>query len=195
MLQPATMHKCNSASGSTSATSSSRGGDIFGDSVNIAARLETLAEPGGICISKSAHDQVRGKFKVEFVDIGAHEVKNIARPVEVFALPPAAIAAIPAAELALDPPVTRRRVRTIVVSIAAVFALGAAAGGAYLFFVRDAPQSLQVRMTATLDRLLPNMTSKARERAVLDYLGGVSHRVRGRSERAFPLVDGRLAVT
>jgi class 3 adenylate cyclase len=150
-------------------------GDIFGDCVNIAARLEALAEPGGICISKSAHDQIRGKIKVDFVDIGAHEVKNIARPVEVFALPPAAIAATPAAELALDRAATRRPVRMIVVSVAAVFALGAA-GSAHFAFFREAPQLLQVRMTDTLDRLLPNMTSKARERAVLDYLAGVSHR-------------------
>jgi class 3 adenylate cyclase len=153
------------------------GDDIFGDSVNIAARLETLAEPGGICISKSAHDQVRGNIKVDFVDIGAHEVKNIAHPVEVFALPPAAIAAIPAAELALDPPAIRRRVRTIaVVSIATVFALGAAGAAAYFYFVRQAPPVLQVRMAATLERLVPNSSQKGRERAVAEYLGGANHR-------------------
>jgi class 3 adenylate cyclase len=44
--------------------------DIFGDGVNIAARLESIAEPGGICVSSSAHDQVRGKVGVEFVDLG-----------------------------------------------------------------------------------------------------------------------------
>jgi class 3 adenylate cyclase len=44
--------------------------DIFGDGVNIAARLESIAEPGGICISSSAYDQVRGKVRVEFADLG-----------------------------------------------------------------------------------------------------------------------------
>jgi len=60
--------------------------DIFGDGVNIAARLESIAEPGGICISASAYDQVRGKVGVEFVDLGEQNLKNIDRPVRVYAL-------------------------------------------------------------------------------------------------------------
>jgi TolB-like protein len=58
--------------------------DIFGDGVNIAARLEGIAEPGSICISSSAYDQVVGKITVEFVDLGEQRLKNIARPVRVF---------------------------------------------------------------------------------------------------------------
>jgi TolB-like protein len=58
--------------------------DIFGDGVNIAARLESIAEPGGICVSSSAHDQVLGKIAVEFVDLGEQRLKNIARPVRAF---------------------------------------------------------------------------------------------------------------
>ena len=56
------------------------GDDILGDGVNIAARLEGIAEPGGICISSSAYDQVRGKVAVEFIDLGEQSLKNIARP-------------------------------------------------------------------------------------------------------------------
>ena len=56
-------------------------GDIFGDGVNIAARLEALAEPGGICISAAAHEQVRDKLDFSFEDMGEQQVKNIARPV------------------------------------------------------------------------------------------------------------------
>src|SRR5436190_4813139 len=52
--------------------------DIFGDGVNIAARLESIAEPGGICISSAAYDQVRGKVGVEFADQGEQNLKNIA---------------------------------------------------------------------------------------------------------------------
>src|ERR1700737_4368642 len=59
--------------------------DIFGDGVNIAARLEGICEPGGICISSSAYDQVRGKVAVEFADMGVQNLKNIARPVRVYA--------------------------------------------------------------------------------------------------------------
>src|SRR5262249_29371028 len=60
--------------------------DIFGDGVNIAARLEGIAEPGGICISSSAFDHVRGKVAAEFADIGEQRLKNIALPVRAYAL-------------------------------------------------------------------------------------------------------------
>ena len=62
------------------------GDDILGDGVNIAARLEGIAEPGGICISSSAYDQVRGKVAVEFTDLGEQTLKNIARPVRAYAV-------------------------------------------------------------------------------------------------------------
>ena len=61
-----------------------KGGDIFGDGVNIAARLEALAEPGGICVSRASRDQLRDRVAVKFDDLGEHSVKNIARPVRVF---------------------------------------------------------------------------------------------------------------
>src|ERR1700755_2319949 len=60
--------------------------DIFGDGVNIAARLEALCEPGGICISRAANDQIRDKLSISFADLGEQTVKNIARAVGVFGL-------------------------------------------------------------------------------------------------------------
>ncbi|MBR1280181.1 adenylate/guanylate cyclase domain-containing protein [Bradyrhizobium sp. AUGA SZCCT0283] len=60
--------------------------DIFGDGVNIAARLEGICEPGGICLSFSAYDQVRGKVEVEFTDLGEQNLKNITRPVRAYAV-------------------------------------------------------------------------------------------------------------
>jgi TolB-like protein len=63
-----------------------QGDDILGDGVNVAARLEGIAEPGGICISSSAHDQVRGKVAVEFTDLGEQTLKNIARPIRAYAV-------------------------------------------------------------------------------------------------------------
>src|SRR5271167_5005274 len=57
--------------------------DIFGDGVNVAARLEALAEPGGICISRVARDQIRDKLPYSLEDMGEQSVKNIARPVRV----------------------------------------------------------------------------------------------------------------
>src|SRR5712672_728352 len=64
------------------------GDDILGDGVNVAARLEGIAEPGGICISSAAYDQVRGKVEVEFTDLGEQSLKNIARPVRAYAVVP-----------------------------------------------------------------------------------------------------------
>jgi adenylate cyclase len=60
--------------------------DIFGDGVNVAARLETLAEPGGICISRMVRDQIRDKLPYQLEDMGERRVKNIARPVRVYRL-------------------------------------------------------------------------------------------------------------
>jgi len=62
------------------------GDDILGDGVNIAARLEGIAEPGGICISASAYDQVCGKVAIEFADLGEQRLKNIARPIRAYAV-------------------------------------------------------------------------------------------------------------
>ena len=62
------------------------GGDVFGDGVNIAARLEALAEPGSIYVSEIVRDRVAGRMDFEFEDLGPHSLKNIARPVRVFRL-------------------------------------------------------------------------------------------------------------
>src|SRR5258706_2014366 len=59
-------------------------GDIFGDGVNVAVRLEGIAEPGGICISDDAHRQMRGKLDIAFEDVGEQQLKNIAQPVRVY---------------------------------------------------------------------------------------------------------------
>ena len=75
------------------------GGDIFGDGVNVAARLETLCEPGGLYISRTANDQVRDKLSLPFADLGEQTVKNIARAVGVFGLAAKDIAALPEEEL------------------------------------------------------------------------------------------------
>jgi adenylate cyclase len=75
--------------------------DIFGDGVNVAARLEGLAEPGGVCISRMVRDQIRDKLPYAFEDLGDRSVKNIARPVRVYAMRPEAIADLPAAKASL----------------------------------------------------------------------------------------------
>ncbi len=69
--------------------------DIFGDGVNVATRLEALAEPGGICISRVVRDQVRDRLDFAFEDLGEQRVKNIARPVRIFALRPEVVVGSP----------------------------------------------------------------------------------------------------
>ena len=61
--------------------------DIYGDGVNLAARIQGLADPEGICVSRTARDQIRDKLDISLEDLGEHEVKNIARPVRVFRVP------------------------------------------------------------------------------------------------------------
>jgi len=72
------------------------GDDILGDGVNVAARLEGIATPGGICLSRSAYDQVKGKVDAQFADIGEQHLKNIAGPLQVFRINIGLAATVPA---------------------------------------------------------------------------------------------------
>ena len=96
--------------------------DIFGDGVNVAARLEALAEPGGICISRVVRDQIRDKLPYPFEDMGEQSVKNIARPVRVYAWRPEAIAGPPTARVppatSSSPPIAAPRLSIVVLPFA-----------------------------------------------------------------------------
>jgi len=75
------------------------GDDIYGDGVNVAARLEGLADPGGICISGTVYDHVKGKLDAGFDDFGLQRVKNIAEPVRTYRVTPASISTAPSHSL------------------------------------------------------------------------------------------------
>jgi class 3 adenylate cyclase len=98
--------------------------DIYGDGVNVAARLEALADPGGVCISRVVRDQIRDKLPYSFDDLGEQAVKNIARPVRVFALHPETIAELPISDPVpiRDLPISARRRRRIALPVAAAVA-------------------------------------------------------------------------
>ena len=81
--------------------------DIFGDGVNVAARLEGLAEPGGICVSRMVRDNVRDKLDFGFEDLGEQQVKNISRPVRVYALRPEVVAEASGSRATLASPVSQ----------------------------------------------------------------------------------------
>jgi TolB-like protein/class 3 adenylate cyclase/Tfp pilus assembly protein PilF len=111
------------------------GDDIYGDGVNIAARLETLAEPGGICVARTVRNQIRDKLPYPFEDIGEQNVKNIARPVRADAMSAAAVASTPRVapleQANLPPHRLSLRLAVAAASIAVVIAIGAAAWWAW----------------------------------------------------------------
>ena len=142
------------------------GKDIFGDGVNIAARLESICEPGGLCVSEIACDQVRDKLPLTFTDRGEQQVKNIARPVRVFGLSAQAIAEAPEMETGRAPPA---RLRNRAVLAAALAVALAVAGGVAWWAIRagapsqtaSAPASTNVRPTVAV---LPLVSLEANDK-------------------------------
>ncbi len=124
------------------------GNDIFGDGVNIAARLESICEPGGLCISDIARDQVRDKLPLTFADGGEQQVKNIVRPVRVFALSPQAVAEAPELEAGRSAPAGSRKRAMLAAVVALLVALG---GGAAWWMARQSapPQTAAAPQAST----------------------------------------------
>ena len=100
--------------------------DIFGDAVNIAARLEALAEPGGVCVSARVRGDAAGKLDLAFEDMGQQELKNIARPVRVYAWCPEGVAGPPTTSVPIAVPTRHRRsiLAPIGAALAAVLVIG-----------------------------------------------------------------------
>src|SRR5271169_1201771 len=126
------------------------GDDIFGDGVNIAARIEALAQPGTVCISQTVYDQVRNKLDLDYRPLGSHRVKNIAEPVRAYAVGVAA---------ATPRPRRGRRPLLAAVAIAALIAAGLAAWALYpgagweLLGLGPAPKPVEVATLAAPARL------------------------------------------
>ena len=119
------------------------GDDLFGDGVNVAARLEGVAPPGGICISGSVFEQVKNKLSLGFEDIGPQKVKNIAEPVPAFQVVPARVSVASA-----EPPARgtdRKRNRALAAALVLAVFVGGAAVWA-VFLRGPAPDSLQAIM-------------------------------------------------
>jgi TolB-like protein/class 3 adenylate cyclase len=115
------------------------GDDILGDGVNIAARLESLCERGGVLISGAAYDHVRGRIDADFVDLGEKDLKNIARPVRVYALGVGEIARA-GASTHLSPAVAAIPASPALLGIAALLIV-IAAGGWY-WFIANRPAAV-----------------------------------------------------
>jgi len=114
------------------------GGDILGDGVNVAARLEALADPGMICVSDVVREQVQGKLPVVFDDLGPRSVKNIARAVHAWrvrpagSVPPPATASTPAQAMDAPAPLRHSILRPAIMALAVSLVLGVAALGTWL---------------------------------------------------------------
>ena len=109
-----------------------KGNDLLGDGVNVAARLEGIADPGGICISSSVYDQIAGKLDLGFVEMGEKSLKNIDRPIRVYSVQAGASGSKPAL----------RRRRSAPYVVAALLAFGAIAAGMWRLTGRGAEPAL-----------------------------------------------------
>jgi TolB-like protein/class 3 adenylate cyclase len=130
-------------------------GRIYGDGVNIAARLESICEGGGICISGTAFEHIEHKLDLEFEDLGEHEAKNITTPVRVYRVlsyPGAAAHRVIKAKRAIQ-----RKWRKAALALATLLVIGVGALAIWNFFLRPAPPTVE---TASTDRMASPLPEK-----------------------------------
>ncbi len=130
-------------------------GDLMGDGVNIAARLESIAKPGAICLSEQAYWQVKGRLDLAVTDLGPTELKNIAQPIHVYSLqvgaPAQAKPAEPVTPAAPAPQKTRPALAPLAAALVALMV--AIAGGAWWFFAANRTASIAAKAPAEAARL------------------------------------------
>ena len=130
--------------------------DLYGDGVNIAARLEGLAQPGGICISGAVYQQVRNKLALAYEFMGPQEVKNIAEPVPVFQVQLDPVAAGKRPDKGVRPP----RWRSVALAAAVVLLVGAGAVAFWNFYPRSSPPPGNVASTSAPENAAPKLPGK-----------------------------------
>jgi adenylate cyclase len=135
------------------------GGDIFGDGVNVAARLESIAEPGGICLSEDAYRQMSGRVHLPVCDLGPQSLKNIAQPVRAYSLGSEAIAALPPVVFPISRPVgSRSNIAWRSVAGLLLF-IAVAGGGAVWHFHRTATAPVLSSVSPEQPKPLPKRLS------------------------------------
>jgi class 3 adenylate cyclase len=165
------------------------GNDIFGDGVNVAARLESLCDPGGVCISRAANEQVRDRLSLAFADLGEHTVKNIARSVGVFGLRAADIAALPESplgQLQLEAAARahrRRRKAAVALAACVVVALGVTAGATW-WISRGATGNFEQDVMTGLAESVPGAFPKFRQNMAAAFMKAEPHRAIAVAPRA-----------
>ena len=128
-------------------------GDLMGDVVNIAARLEGVAKPGGICLSEQAYLQVKGRLDLAVTDLGPTELKNIAEPIRVYSLEVGVPAQAKPAKPMMPAAPTPQKRRFGLAPLAALAVLVAIAGGAWWFLNANRPASVATKTSAEVARL------------------------------------------
>jgi class 3 adenylate cyclase len=119
-------------------------GDLLGDGVNVASRIQTVAEPGGICISGSVYDQIQNKLSLQFKPLGERQFKNVGQPIRTFTITHGEAGALPAGA-------QRANRKAIAVAVlAAIVASALAAGGYSLYREYEAKRVEQAALTAQL---------------------------------------------
>ena len=119
-------------------------GDLLGDGVNVASRIQTVAEPGGICISGSVYDQIQNKLSLQFKPLGEQQFKNVGQPIRTFTITHGEAGALPAGAQR-----SSRRAAAVAVG-AAIVAAALAAGGYSLYREYEAKRVEQAALTAQL---------------------------------------------
>jgi class 3 adenylate cyclase len=153
-----------------------RDGDLLGDGVNIAARLEGLAEVGGICISRAVHEQVANKLSVQFADIGAQEVKNIPNPVHAYMVAMRredGTYAVPQIKKPLAPPraATPNWMWPLAVTVVCLVAIGV---GGFLYFTKLELRSERKEAAAASNPVAPSSSPPATSVAAIQTPGVVA---------------------
>ena len=134
-------------------------GDLMGDGVNIAARLEGIAKPGAICLSEDAYRQVRDRLNESFVDLGEKQLKNIARPVRAYALAPAAAGAMMKSGATDGAPAPKARSASArLSSILAALVVVVLAAGAYALRAELAPRLLGASVSEDRLSTVPHLS-------------------------------------
>ena len=134
-----------------------QGGDLLGDGVNVAARIQSITEPGGICISGSVYDQIQNKLTLQFKQLGEQSFKNIAQPIRTFSISGTEVAPLPA--------VGRRRVGQKGLLVAgAVAVLVLALGGYAMYRSHEASVAEESRRAAEAQRLADAQRSAEQQR-------------------------------
>jgi len=154
------------------------GTDLLGDGVNVAARLQSIAEPGGICLSSSVYDQISGKIDLGFVDLGEQNLKNITRPIRVYQL----AGANKPVRLRDHPPASHRRVLAFVAVAIAITVLAVA-----WQLNRPAPKPVAPEPVTTIPATVPSAQAEA-EKARLE-----AEKARAQAELDKVRAEGQVA--